>query len=133
LNESAGNRTVDTIFILITGLLFTLGLLFGLGFGGAIFSPLIFILNALWVASLIAFLVSRANFSRAENLTTMDTLEEIDQLLLEPTRETSFVIPSHCPYCREPVILEEIEWLQSDAFSCRFCGKSIPVKLKHER
>ena len=90
-------------------------------------------LDFLWITILIMFIVSRANLSREGNLATDDTLEEIDEFLLEPTPETSYVIPSYCPFCHEPVILEEIDWLRPDAFSCRFCGKKIQVKLKHER
>lgn len=81
----------------------------------------------------IIFLISRANFSKGKDLAADDTVVRMDKLLLEPSHETSYIIPSYCPNCHEPVILEEIEWLRSDAFSCRFCGKMIQVKLEHER
>ncbi|MBN2231072.1 MAG: hypothetical protein JW779_15920 [Candidatus Thorarchaeota archaeon] len=133
MSEQVGNKNIDAVFGASTISLLVFGIIFILGLGEFttvvlfIFWPLV---GTLWVVTFIIFLFSRVNKSREENLDLDEILEEVQETIYEPTPDTSFVIPSFCPYCREPVILEEIDWIRSDEFLCRFCGKTISVKIK---
>jgi hypothetical protein len=130
LSEQVGNRIIDTSFVLCTVLMFifvsswTIGVL---SFGTMTF--LLQLIVGMWVIVLVAFILSRAQINRNGTKGMNSKLDDAQAPSLEKSSGSSFVIPSYCPYCHAPIILEDAYWVDEGKLVCPECNNSILVRV----
>jgi hypothetical protein len=82
-----------------------------------------------WALVFVAFLLSRAQINRHD----IEGINEIwdDNQVPSPEKSSgsSFIIPSYCPYCHAPIVLENTYWVDEGKLVCPECNNSILVRV----